>query len=93
MWSQTKLTKLWRVPMKPALVLSAFELVLQMRLGCAAKKFGQHRPGPAHGQGGRRKGSGRDTRESFGLGVRRAVGSYLCETTGAALSSARSKKI
>lgn len=53
-----------------------------------SKNFDQRRLGPANGQGGRNKGSGRETRRNFGRGVRRAVGSYLCETTGAALSTA-----
>lgn len=50
--------------------------------------YGQNRPGPKHGGGGRRKGSGRQTRTNFGRGARRAIGSYLCETSAEALSSA-----
>lgn len=44
-------------------------------------RYGQERPGPSHGRGGRKRNSGHRTREKFGCGLRRALGKYLCETT------------
>jgi len=44
------------------------------------QRFEQSRPGPRHCLGGRKKGSGRRTRENFGVGLRRALGAFLSST-------------
>lgn len=49
--------------------------------------FRQKRPGPRHGLGGRKKGSGRETKKNFGRGLRRVVGAFLSETTSEVLSA------
>lgn len=51
------------------------------------RKYGQGRPGPKHGRGGRKLGSGRHTKENFATAVRRVVGAYLCKVSAATLSS------
>lgn len=48
---------------------------------------GQARPGPKHGVGGRKVGSGRRTKVNFGVGLRRVLGAYLCNISVAKLSS------
>lgn len=49
--------------------------------------YKQQRPGPKHGQGGRKKGSGRETKKNFGRGLRRVVGAFLGETSSESLSA------
>lgn len=49
--------------------------------------YGQSRPGPNHGLGGRKKGTGHRTRENLGFGLRRALGDFLCDTTIDSLTS------
>ena len=44
------------------------------------QRFRQARPGPRHGKGGRKKGSGRRTKENFGRGLRRVLGAFLSNT-------------
>lgn len=51
------------------------------------RQYGQMRPGPGHGRGGRKKGSGRRNKENFSRGLRRVVGAYLLEVTSASLAS------
>lgn len=51
------------------------------------RTYGQGRPGPKHGRGGRKLGSGRHTKKNFGTAVRRVVGAYLCKVPAATLSS------
>ncbi|OSX77405.1 hypothetical protein BU14_0150s0017 [Porphyra umbilicalis] len=51
------------------------------------RSYAQSRPGPSHGKGGRKKGSGRRTKQNFGRGLRRVLGVLLSETTAENLSS------
>ncbi|OSX76515.1 hypothetical protein BU14_0188s0033 [Porphyra umbilicalis] len=55
--------------------------------GRTGRQYGQRRPGPGHGQGGRKKGSGRRTKEHFGRGLRRVMGAHLSDVSAESLAT------